>query len=324
MNDESLAISNNTPQQGRLTFVLITPARNEADYIQLTLESVVRQTHRPLKWVIVSDGSTDGTDDMVSKYTAEHEWIELVRMPERKERHFAAKVHAFNAGYERVKGLAYDVIANLDADISFGEDLFEFLVGKFAEHPSLGVAGTAFIEGSSLKYDYSVVSLDDVQGQCQFFRRACFEEIGGYIPIKNGGIDVVPVYLARMRGWMTRTFIEKIYTHHRLGGTALGSIYGSFFKSGKKDYYLGGHPLWEIFRCLYQMKRRPYIVGGLLLFSGYVWQLLSGSETRIPAELVAFRRKEQLQRLNIMFRNVIAFRKFSERSDGSAVDSVKI
>ena len=80
------------------TYVLITPARNESKFIELTLQSVVAQTYRPLKWVIVSDGSTDGTDEIVGKYTAEHSWIELVRMPERKERHFAGKVHAFNAG----------------------------------------------------------------------------------------------------------------------------------------------------------------------------------------------------------------------------------
>ena len=106
------------------TYVLITPARNEAQFIELTIKSVVSQTVRPLKWVIVSDGSTDGTDDIVSKYAAEHPWIELVRMPERSERHFAGKVHAFNAGYARVKHLKYEVIGSLDGDISFDERFF--------------------------------------------------------------------------------------------------------------------------------------------------------------------------------------------------------
>ena len=83
------------------TYVLVTPARNEAQFIELTLRSVIAQTVRPVRWVIVSDGSTDGTDDIVRKYSAEHSWIELVRMPERHQRHFAAKVNAFNAGYTR-------------------------------------------------------------------------------------------------------------------------------------------------------------------------------------------------------------------------------
>src|SRR5216684_8428510 len=106
------------------TYVLITPARNEAQFIELTIQSVVAQTIRPLKWVIVSDGSTDGTDEIVKKYASDHPWIELVRMPERRERDFAGKVHAFNAGYARVRDLDYEVIVSLDADISFDADYF--------------------------------------------------------------------------------------------------------------------------------------------------------------------------------------------------------
>ena len=111
-------------------YVLVTPARNEAQFIELTIKSVVSQTVRPLKWVIVSDGSTDGTDDIVSKYAAEYPWIELVRMPERRERHFAGKVGAFNAGRAAVRDLQFDVIGNLDADVSFESGHFEFLVGQ--------------------------------------------------------------------------------------------------------------------------------------------------------------------------------------------------
>ena len=114
-------------------YVLITPARNEAELIAGTIESVVAQSVRPEKWVIVSDGSTDGTDDIVKRYMAEHPWIELVRTPERQERHFAGKVYAFNAGYERVKGTPYDVVASLDADITFDPDYFVFLLEKLVE-----------------------------------------------------------------------------------------------------------------------------------------------------------------------------------------------
>lgn len=101
------------------TYVLIAPARNEAQFIERTLESVVMQTMRPIKWLIVSGGSTDGTDDIVRKCAAQHPWIEFLRMPERRERQFAGKAYAFNAGYKKVAGLEYDVIGNLDAAISF-------------------------------------------------------------------------------------------------------------------------------------------------------------------------------------------------------------
>src|SRR6266403_3632542 len=123
-------------------YVLITPARNEAHFIELTLQSIVAQTVRPAKWVIVSDGSTDGTDDIVKKYAAEYPWIELLRMPERRERHFAGKVLAFNAGYARVKDVPYEVIVGLDGDISFDEGYFEFLLVKLANDRGLGVVGT--------------------------------------------------------------------------------------------------------------------------------------------------------------------------------------
>src|SRR5208282_2257989 len=106
------------------SYVLITPARNEAEFIELTIKSVVAQTVRPAKWVIVSDGSTDGTDEIVRRYTADNPWIELVRMPERRERNFAGKVHAFNAGYARLKDVKYEVIGSLDSDISFDAEYF--------------------------------------------------------------------------------------------------------------------------------------------------------------------------------------------------------
>jgi poly-beta-1,6-N-acetyl-D-glucosamine synthase len=277
-------------------YVLITPARNEAAFIELTLKSVVAQTVLPLKWVIVSDGSTDGTDELVEQYAAAHPWIELVRMPERRERHFAGKVHAFNAGYERVAGLPYEIIANLDGDVSFDPDYFGFLLAKFVENPRLGVGGTPFREGS-FQYDFRFTSIEHVSGQCQVFRRACFEDIGGYKPRKAGGVDLVAVTTARMKGWQTRTFLEKPYVHHRTMSTATHHPLLVPFRGGRLDYILGSHPLWEVFRCMYQTTRPPIVVGGFLRLAGFVWAALSGVEKEIPPELLRFRRKEQLRRV---------------------------
>ena len=111
-------------------YVLITPARNEADHIEKTIRSVIAQTTLPKRWVIVSDGSTDGTDETVKKYQQGRPWLELVCLPERSERHFAAKVEAFNAGYARVRDLDFDVIGNVDGDVSFDSDYFEYLLGE--------------------------------------------------------------------------------------------------------------------------------------------------------------------------------------------------
>ena len=278
------------------TYVLITPARNEAEFIELTIQSVVAQTVKPLRWVIVSDGSTDGTDEIVAKYAADHAWIELVRLPERRERNFAGKVLAFNAGYAKVTGLPYDIIGNLDGDVSFEPDYFEFLLAKFAEIPSLGVGGTPFREGS-FQYDYRFTSIEHVSGQCQLFRRKCFQDIGGYVARQIGGIDHVAVISARMKGWQTRTFLEKPYVHQRKMGTATQNRFLVPLKVGRSDYLLGSHPLWHFFRCIYQSTRRPYGLGGVMRLLGFFWAMLTFCEKQVPADLVKFRRREQMHRL---------------------------
>lgn len=278
-------------------YVLITPARNEAQFIELTIQSVVAQSVRPVRWVIVSDGSTDATDAIVAKYAAENPWIELIQMPGRRERHFAGKVLAFNAGYARLNNVEYEVIGSLDADISFDEDYFAFLLQKLAEDSALGLIGTPFKDDLNKIYDYRFVSIEHVSGACQLFRRECFEQIGGYVPVKGGGIDHIAVITSRMKGWKTRTFTEKVCLHHRAIGTAQRSALAARFKFGVQDYALGGAPIWEFFRMIYQMTKRPYLVGGLTLGAGYLWALVRRAKRPVSDELVAFRRREQMARL---------------------------
>jgi poly-beta-1,6-N-acetyl-D-glucosamine synthase len=266
--------------------------------IELTIKSVVAQTVRPVKWIIVSDGSTDGTDEIVGRYAAVHPWIELVRMPERRERHFAGKVYAFRAGYARLKDVEYEVIASLDADISFDGDYFSFLLHKLAENPKLGLVGTPFREDVSHQtYDYRFVNIEHVSGACQTFRRQCFEEIGGYEPVKGGGIDHIAVLTARMKGWQTRTFTGKLCVHHREMGTAQQGVLVARFKMGVKDYVFGNHPIWEFFRTIYQMTRRPFVVGGLALSCGFLWAAIRRLKKPVSGDLVAFNRREQMHRL---------------------------
>jgi poly-beta-1,6-N-acetyl-D-glucosamine synthase len=282
-------------------YVLVTPARNEAEFIEVTLRSVVAQTVRPARWIIVSDGSTDDTEKIVSGYAAEHEWIELVRIPERRERNFAAKVHAFNAGYATLHDVEYEFIGSLDADVSFDNEYFSYLLGRLAQDESLGLVGTPFLD-SGKTYDYRFTSIEHVSGACQLFRRKCFEAIGGYLPIKGGGIDLIAVLMSRMKGWKTRTFTEKVCVHHRRLGTGQGSKLSTCFNYGVKDYTLGCHPLWEAFRTFYQMTRKPYVIGGLLVGIGYGWSLMRGLERTIARDLMAFRRREQIQRLRNLCR----------------------
>ncbi len=259
-------------------YVLISPARNEALYIEETIQSVIAQTILPVRWVIVSDGSTDGTDEVVAKYAAQYDWLELVRQP----------------------------IGNLDADVSFEKDYCAFLMNKFAENPRLGVAGTPRKEGSKPVYDYRFTSIDDVSGACQMFRRECFESIDGYRAIRSGGIDYIAVLSARAKGWHTRTFTEKVCLHHRKTGSAHHTGLRERLHTGRMDYLLGSHPGWELFRGAYQMRNPPYIVGGVSVLLGYFWSLVCRVERTIPDELMQLRRREQMERLRRLPRDVTA------------------
>lgn len=292
-----------------LEYVLITPARNEADLIEHPLRSVVAQTALPKRWIIISDGSTDGTDEIVEKYQTGRPWISLMRLPERKERHFAAKVNAFQAAYDSLKDLRFDVVGNLDADVSFDPDYFEYLLTQFAGDERLGVAGTHYIEGDFHSFKDSHINVHHVNGQVQLFRRACYDDIGGYVPIRGGGIDWVAVTTARMKGWHTYSFGERTFYHHRKMGTAASGELEARFHYGKKDYFLGGHPLWQLFRGTFQLSKKPYVLGGLALMLGYAWCWVTGHQRAVSPELTAFHRGEQMERLRRLISSRLAPRR---------------
>jgi len=286
-------------------YALITPARNEAVFIEQTISSVVGQTVKPVRWIIVSDGSTDGTDEIVKKHAVPHRWIELLRMPERKERHFGGKAFAFRAAYEKLNGVRFDIIGNLDADISFDSGYFEYLLGKFARDRRLGVAGTPFREGS-LQYDYRFSRKEHVSGACQLFRRECFEAVGGYVPRKEGGIDLAAVVTARMKGWKTETFMDKVSVHNRPMGQAGPHYLKYIFKSGYGDYVMGVHPLWQLLRSIYQMRGKPLFLSGFLLLLGYLWAMVTQPRKPVSEEFVKFRMQEQMRWLNEYFRKFLS------------------
>ena len=290
-------------------YVLITPARNEERFIEKLIQSMVSQTVLPAKWVIVNDGSTDATGDIVGKYLEKHEWIELLNLPARRDRSFAGKVHAFNAGFERVKGLEYEVIGNLDSDVSFEPDYCEFLLTQFQQDLTLGVAGTIFREEGYSSGTDSFEGQNHVAGGCQLFRRRCFQEIGGYVPNKAGGIDWIAVTTARMMGWRTRSFREKSFFHYRSLGTAERSLLASAFSYGEKDYYLGNHPLWEIFRVTYRATKKPYLVGALALYSGYLSAFVRRMKRPVSDDLMKFHRREELSKLRTIFRSMFRFKR---------------
>lgn len=293
-----------------MNYVLITAARNEGTLIEHTLAAVVAQTLRPVRWVVVDDGSTDTTPEVVARYVREYAWIELVRRPARVDRSFAGKAQAVNGALERMNGLSFEVVGNLDADVSFEPDYMEFVLARFAEDPMLGVAGTPFTEPGG--YDSTRDSFEGqnyVAGPCQLFRRKCWEDIGGYIANKAGGVDWIAVMTARMKGWTVRAFPEKRFHHHRSMGTAQRGQLASMFSYGEKDYYLGGSFAWEMFRCLFRTTKRPLILGGLALLAGYASAAVRRMPRAVSPELMRFHRAEQMRRLRTILGSVLRLRK---------------
>jgi hypothetical protein len=165
------------------------------------------------------------------------------------------------------------------------------------------VAGTPFVEDhehvEKHSYDHRFAQLEHVSGACQLFRRECFEEVGGYKPVKGGAIDWIAVTTARMKGWKTRTFTDKVCLHHRVLGTGTGTHNKTMvaWHYGKKAYYVGGHPVWALLSGLFRMRRKPFLVGGALFIGGFFWGMISRMPRPVTPELMAFHRGEQMARL---------------------------
>ena len=286
------------------SYVLITPVRNEEGYIEQTIQSVLRQTHRPDRWIIVNDASTDGTDRIVRRYADSTPWIELVQMDDRRERNFASQVYASNAGYDRVRGHGSEFVGVLDADITFEPTYYEKLIERTAQDAGLGITGGAVIDVYGDRCIESRAGSEDhhVAGGVQLFRRACYEDIGGYVPMKYGGQDVAAEVTARMKGWRVRTFPDiKAYNHKPMGEDGhTGVRYG--FSEGIRIHSLGTHPVYQAARCLHKVIRDGQGGMQVVALAGYAFGWCLGVHRPVSKEFVAYLRREQMDRLRARLR----------------------
>jgi poly-beta-1,6-N-acetyl-D-glucosamine synthase len=279
------------------SYALVTAARNERDVIMFTLDSVVAQTVTPQTWVIVSDGSHDGTDELVRWYADKHPFIRLFRTDEPTERNTAAKVSAIKKGIEALAQTDYAYIGNLDADVSFGESYFEALIERFMSDERLGViGGRIFHLDSGGRAREMNASTESVAGAVQFFRRECFEQIGGYLPIPGGMEDGIAEITARYNGWKTRSYEDLPVVHHRELGTVGRSVYEARFQAGTA-YVVGFGFAYQTVRALSRLSERPFVVGSALIIAGYLWALVSRKPRVVSDEIVRFIRREQVMRL---------------------------
>ena len=284
------------------SYIIITPAHNEAPLIGKTAESMAAQTVLPLKWVVVNDASTDKTEEIIESLAARHDFIEVVHLEREAGRHFGNKVRAFNAGLDRVRHLDYAFVGNLDADMTLDPTYFAEILQRFADDPKLGVAGGMVHTTVGGRFISQKVALDSVAGAVQLFRRECFEEIGGYHPMPGGGIDSAAEITARMHGWRTRTFAELQTLEHRFTGTATTSPVGASVTLGRRMYSLGYSPLFFFIRSLYRMFQPPFIVGSLGGLYGYFSDAIRRKPPAVAPEIVRFLRKEQRGKLKQMFK----------------------
>ncbi len=279
-------------------YVLITPARNEQEYIEKAIKSVVIQTVLPKRWVIVSDGSTDRTDEIVKGYQGDHDFIELLRRETDEERNFGSKVYAIQAGLERLNGVEYGFIGNLDADVSLEPDYYKRVLARFRDNPKLGIGGGILFELCGEKWVRQQVSaLWSVSGPIQMFRRQCYEDIGGYLPLRDGGEDAIAEVTARMHEWQVRSFCDIPVRHLRRTGTEKRNILIARFYEGVTRYSYGNSMMFEMVRNISRIGEKPYVFGSLFRFSGYCWALLRRERQDVPDDVVKFLRCEQMQRL---------------------------
>lgn len=279
----------------------MTSAYNEEANIEKAIESVLAQTLPPERWVIVSDGSSDRTDEIIQTYAARHCHIHYLRMARTPGRSFRTKVIALHAASELLKHVSAGFVGNLDADISIEPSYFENLIARFEERPRLGIAGGFVLEDGGKGFQsrtsnrrYSVAHAG------QLVRRECYEQIGGYAVLEYGGEDWHAQTSARMKGWNVEAFPDLKIFHHRHTGEG-DNLVRHRFRQGRMDYSLGSDPIFEILKCLQRVPEKPIAIGGLARLAGFAWSCLQREKRPVSNDFVAFLRNEQRNKLRSPF-----------------------
>lgn len=304
------------------TYVLMTAAHNEEAFIERTMMSVCSQTRLPQRWVIVSDNSNDRTDEIVETYVRKYNFIRFLRVTRTPGRTFASKVIALQRAEKLLTDIAFDFIGNLDADITVSPSYFEQLIDHCEQNPRLGiVSGFIWEEWAGEFQSRTANRVDSVPHAAQLVRRKCYEEIGGYTALKNGGEDWYAQTCAKIKGWRVESVPSLHVFHHRHTGAST-SLLSDRFRLGKLDYSLGSAPLFELLKCIQRLPETPFFMGGVARFAGFIWSYLCAEERPVPEEFIAFLRSEQKLRVRSLFRKGHPTNTQVVRSDSSAPGSM--
>jgi biofilm PGA synthesis N-glycosyltransferase PgaC len=285
-------------------YVLITPAKNEVANIGKTINSILAQTHKPSQWIIISDGSTDGTDELVQRMTTNLDFVTFVRVEKSEPgKNYCKKVEAIKYGISKINDNEYFYIGNLDADVSFDCNYFEKILYVMERNPMIGIAGGWVHQvdrGSIVPF---LISDNSVSGAVQLFKRECYEQIGGYLPISIGGIDSAAEIMAREKGWEVSTLRHLKVFHYGKMLTGNKNMLQTRFNQGCQNYLFGYHPFFQLASCFYRILKTPVIAGSVWSMAGFLRLYLKKEKHVLPESTVEYLQKEQLERLVVMIKN---------------------
>lgn len=278
--------------------VVISPVRDEAKYLRLTMDSMVAQTCRPVEWILVDDGSEDETADIVREYAEKYAFIRLVPRQNRGFRKLGGGVvAAFNFGLEHVAHKDYQYIAKLDGDMSFGPLYLERMLARLEADPKLAAASGKVYRHEDGRYIEENHMEQQVAGQFKLYKRVAFEDIGGFV--QHLSWDGIDVHTAWMKGWETFCYYDAHawLWHHRIMGSSDKHIYEGRLRWGRGNWYMGYHPLYAIATGINRMRDKPVIIGGLLMIFSYFWSALRGLPRYDNPEFRRYLRQWQMTRL---------------------------
>ncbi len=281
--------------------IVVTPMRNEVDFIEKCARSMIFQTILPEEWIIIDDGSDDSGSEKIANIAKEHSWIKVLKTEITGKRGRGERIAKLvNIGLEQVT-VEWDFCSKIDADIILPERYFEEIFSRFHQNNKLGIAsGGCYVDGF-LGLTLEKVSEDHTRGALKTYRSTCFSDIGG---IRNAdGWDGIDNIQAQMSGWKTQNFPEIRTLHLRKTGSRSGLIRGCL-ESGKIAHFMGYHPLFILARSIHRMIRYPVIIGGFAMLIGFFSNWVSRRPTFEEGETVRFLRTKQLERLRLRRRRI--------------------
>jgi glycosyltransferase involved in cell wall biosynthesis len=276
-------------------YALISPCRDEADYCRRTLESVTSQTIPPSLWVIVDDGSTDGTPKILEEYTERFDYIRVVRREDRGRRSVGPGViDAFYAGYATINPDEYNYVCKLDLDLDIPPRYFETMIRRMEADPRIGTcSGKAYFRDEKDQLISEACGDEMSVGMIKFYRTSCFRQIGGFVrEVMWDGIDC---HRCRMLGWIAVSWDEPDirFVHLRAMGSSHNGILTGRARHGFGQYFMGTGLAYMAVSAVFRMTRPPLVIGGMAMWWGYVRAWAQGRPRYDDQQFRSFLRRYQ-------------------------------